>query len=278
MDGVLANISWTGIVAAGLLLIAAAVLLSWIGGLLDFFTQRVPRTRFFFNRLRPILRLAIWVIVAVSSVRLVVPDQNAFFAAMTGLGLAVGLGAQDLIKNLIGGLVVLTDRPYQLGDRVKIGDAYGEINHIGLRSTKLTTPDDTLVTIPNADVLSAHIYNSNSGVPDCQVVTDIFLPTDSDPDVALDIGREAAYLSPFTIPTKPVVALISDQYGDGPFMRLRVKAYVHEHRFESAMQSDITSRAKVELNNRGLLNAWTHQYADVSANHPDTEPKVTPAG
>jgi len=266
MDGVLLNFSWSGLVAAGLLLIVAAFLLRWIGGVLDCFIQRVPRARFFFNRLRPVLRLAVWVIVAVSSVRLVVPDQNAFFAAMTGLGLAVGLGAQDLIKNLIGGLVVLTDRPYQLGDRVKIGDAYGEINHIGLRSTKLTTPDDTLVTIPNADVLSAHIYNSNSGVPDCQVVTDIFLPADSDPGAALDIGREAAYLSPFTIPTKPVVALIADQYDDGPFLRLRVKAYVHEHRFESAMQSDITARAKVELKKRGLLTSWTHQYGHVDIN------------
>ena len=259
---VLKNVSWTGILGAGLLLVAAALLLRWFGRLLDFLTQRVPRARFFFNRSRPIARLAVWVLASVLSVRLIVPDQTAFFAAMTGLGLAIGLGAQDLIKNLIGGLVVLTDRPYQLGDRVKIGDAYGEISHIGLRSTKLITPDDTLVTIPNAAVLGSQIYNANSGVSDCQVVTDIFLPTDCDPEAALDIGREAAYLSPYTIPTKPVVALISDQYDDGPFMRLRVKAYVHEHRFEPAMQSDITSRAKQELRKRKMLGPWAHLYGE----------------
>ena len=46
------------------------------------------------------------------------------------------------------GLAILIGRPYQIGDRVKVGDAYGEIDHIGLWSTKLTTPDDTRVTIP----------------------------------------------------------------------------------------------------------------------------------
>jgi hypothetical protein len=62
---------------------------------------------------------------------------------VASIGIALGLGAQDLVRNVIGGIVVLADRPFQLGDRVRVGDAYGEIDHIGLRSTKLTTPDDT---------------------------------------------------------------------------------------------------------------------------------------
>ena len=103
-------------------------------------------------------------------------------------------GRSGSVKNFVGGIVVLADRPYQLGDRVRIGDAYGEIDHIGLRSTKLTTPDDTHVTIPNAQILSDRVFNANSGVPDCQVVTDLFLPVDTDPDMALKVGLRSRHL------------------------------------------------------------------------------------
>ena len=176
-------------------------------------------------------------------------------ALIASIGLAVGLGAQDLVKNIIGGLVVLIDRPYQLGDRVRIGAAYGEIDHIGLRSTKLTTPDDTRVTIPNSEVLTGTVFNANSGVPDCQVVTDIIVPHNIDPGLAINLGYEAAYTSPFLLLDKPVVVLLLDRFDRAPYSILRVKAYVYDHRSEPRMQSDITIRVKSELLRIGVLQA-----------------------
>lgn len=224
---------------------------------LRFMSDRVPKARFFFKQLEPFVRIAVWFVVAFVVLSRLSPNQDAFLAGLGSIAIALGLGAQDLIKNVIGGIIVLTDRPYQLGDRVRIGDAYGEIDHIGLRSTKLTTPDDTRVTIPNAAVLNDRIFNANSGVPDCQVVTDVFLPAAVDPEMAIEIGREAAFASPFVLLDKPVVVLLSDQYQDRPYVQLRIKAYVHDHRFEPRMQSDITVRAKKEFLNRGVLAEWS---------------------
>ena len=99
------------------------------------------------------MRILLWFIAILLSFDLLAPTQETFFAAIGSVAIAIGLGAQDLIKNLIGGFVVLGDRPYQIGDRVRIGDADGEIVHIGLRSTKLITLDDTRITIPNAMIL-----------------------------------------------------------------------------------------------------------------------------
>jgi small-conductance mechanosensitive channel len=172
------------------------------------------------------------------------------------MGIALGLGAQDLVKNLLSGLIILIDRPFQLGDRVRIGEAYGEINHIGISSTKLITPDDTLVSIPNSAAVNGQVFNANAGVPDCQVVTDLFLPPATDPRLALRIGYEAAYTSPYLLPRKPVVALVSDVFDQRPYLRLRVKAYVYDHRYEPRMQSDITVRAKSEFLRLGTLDDW----------------------
>jgi small-conductance mechanosensitive channel len=150
-------------------------------------------------------------------------------------------------------LIILIVRPYQLGDRVRIGDAYGEIDHIGLLSTKLTTPDDTRVTIPNSEILTGKAWNANSGVPSCQVVTELYLPPDADPVAATEIAREAAFSSPYLLLSKPVVVNVEDGWRDNPYLLLKVKCYVYDHRFEMRLSTDITVRAKSVYRERGML-------------------------
>lgn len=243
----------TRIVTVVLLIFFTWALIRLLATFFAIFSLKFPRSRFLIRLLEPALRIGLWFFAIISSFSLLAPSSQTFWAALASAGLALGLGAQDLIKNVVGGLVILTDRPYQIGDRVKIGDAYGEVDNIGLRSTKLTTPDDTRVTIPNLDVLNLKVFNANSGVPDCQVVTDIFLPPETDPRMALRIGREAALCSPYLHEKKPIVALASHGFDRRPYFRLRIKAYVYDHRHEPAMQSDVTARALSELGRLGAL-------------------------
>ncbi|MBL8194647.1 MAG: mechanosensitive ion channel [Blastocatellia bacterium] len=217
-------------------------------------SNRAPRARFFFKMAATIVRFSVLFVGGTLIVAIFAPSQQTLFAVLASAGLALGLGAQDLIKNIIGGLVILIDRPFQLGDLVKIGDAYGEVVHIGLRSTKLITQYDTKVTIPNTDILNGQAWNSNSGVPDCQVVTDIFLPHDVDPVKAVEIAYEAAYSSPYLLLAKPVVVLLQDKLAPQPFVLVRIRAYVYDHRFELEFQTDITVRAKAEYLRQGLIN------------------------
>jgi small-conductance mechanosensitive channel len=241
------------IVSVLVVLGATSLVLRYVTSLLRLASARTVRGRFLIKWAEPIVRISLWFAALLICFDLVAPTRETFLAAVGSAAIAIGLGAQDLIKNLVGGIVILTDRPYQLGDRVKIGNAYGEIDHIGLRSTKLTTPEDTRVSIPNADILSAHVYNANSGVPDCQVVTDLFLPHGTDPFEAQQIGYEAAYTCPFLQVAKPVVVLVGDVLDQRPYLRVQVKAYVYDHRFEPEMRSDVTLRAKGEYLRRGMI-------------------------
>ncbi len=262
---ILTKISARNVLYGVLVLVVTYLLVRVSQSLLETLSRRAPRARFFFKLLSPVFRFFLWITGTVIVLTIFAPSRETLLAVLASVGIALGLGAQDLVKNLIGGLVILIDRPYQLGDRVKIGDAYGEIDHIGLRSTKLTTPDDTRVTIPNSDILSGKAWNSNSGVPDCQVVTDLFVPHDTDPTEVIGIGAEAAYSSPYVLLSKPVVVLLQDHFQDGPYMTVRVKAYVYDHRFEPRLQSDITQRAKAEFLRRGMLLRWSrHDQAPSS--------------
>lgn len=96
------------------------------------------------------------------------------------------------------------------------------------------------------------------------VVTDLFLPPDPDLDLAVKIGFEAAICSPFLLARKPVVVLTAQLSDRRACLRLRVKRYVYDHRFEPCIQSDVTARASRELLRRGILQLW-RTYQDGEA-------------
>ncbi len=72
-------------------------------------------------------------------------------------GLAVALAAQDSIKNFFGSLVLMADKPFEIGDRVVIGEHDGIVQNVGMRSTRLRTLEGHMVTIPNGDLANQAI-------------------------------------------------------------------------------------------------------------------------
>lgn len=74
-------------------------------------------------------------------------------------GLAVALAAQETLSNMFGGITILVDKPFSLGNRVRIGGNDGHIKEIGIRSTKMTTLDGSELIIPNSTIAKEIIEN-----------------------------------------------------------------------------------------------------------------------
>jgi MscS family membrane protein len=86
-------------------------------------------------------------------------NVTAGIAALGVGGIALALGAQKTVENIVGGLSVVFDQPVSVGDFCKFGDTVGTVEKIGMRSTRIRTLGRTLVTIPNADFSSQLIEN-----------------------------------------------------------------------------------------------------------------------
>jgi MscS family membrane protein len=86
-------------------------------------------------------------------------NTSTILAGLGVGGLAIALAAQKTIENLFGGVSVISDRPVFVGDVCKFGDQMGTVEDIGLRSTRIRTPDRTLVTVPNAQFSSMTLEN-----------------------------------------------------------------------------------------------------------------------
>ena len=223
----------------------------------DRLAERNAQRRLFFKRLVPITRIVFWTISLVFIVRVVFAvDARGLLAAMAAIGVAVGFAAQDIVKNIFGGLVIVFDQPFQVGDKIQVGGSYGEVVSIGLRSTRIVTPDDSLVTVPNAQIVDGQVSNANSGALDCQVVTDLYLPGWVDEAVAKRIAFQATASSRYVHLKKPIVVLVKDEFQDTFVLHLKVKAYVLDTRHEFPFMSEVTERARAEFRRQGLLPPW----------------------
>ena len=86
-------------------------------------------------------------------------EITPFLAGAGIAGLAFALAAQDLISNFFSGAIITVDKPFKVGDRIKVDNFYGDVIHIGPRSTRLKTLDYQIVTIPNNKLTSNYIVN-----------------------------------------------------------------------------------------------------------------------
>lgn len=101
----------------------------------------------------------IWAIGFVMALKNVGVDVSAMLGTLGIGGLAFALAAQDTIKNIFGGITIFSDRPFRLGDRIKVDGFDGFVEDIGIRSTRIRTMEKKLVTIPNSKLTDASIEN-----------------------------------------------------------------------------------------------------------------------
>ncbi|AZZ95081.1 mechanosensitive ion channel [Hahella sp. KA22] len=176
----------------------------------------------------------------------VIEPPKEFLLAIGGSAVvAIGFALKDIAASMIAGIMLLFDRPFQVGDRVAFGDDYGEIVSIGLRSVRLRTLDDNMVTIPNSRFITETVSSGNTGALDMMVVTEFYLSLDADLELAQNLVYEVLATSRFIFLKKPISCVMTEvALADRLAVRLTAKAYVLDVRFEKAFQSDVVMRVE----------------------------------
>lgn len=236
--------------------IIAYFILRLLVAIVERFAERSTNHRITLKSISPIIRIVGWILVIIIIIQgIFQPPMSSIIAALASIGIAIGFAAQDIIKNIFGGIMIIIDRPFQVGDKIEVGEYYGEVKEIGLRSTRIITKDDSLVSLPNAEVVNKAVSNSNAGESNCQVVAEIYLPIDIDTDLVRQIAKEAAQVSRYIYLNKPIVVLFFNDVKDKrSFLKMRLKAYVSDIRNEFAFKSDMTELVMSELLKKGIIN------------------------
>ena len=219
---------------------------------LSLVAERTPSRRITIKMFVPIVKVAVYTL-AIYVILVPVLDLTAaqLFAVSGLIGAAIGFGLQDLVSGIFGGLVLITERPYQVGDKVTIDDQYGEVVDIGLRSTAIQTPGDSTVVVQNDQLFQSSIVNANSGSPEMLVTVDLAIAADEQPHEAMELLREALVTSQYVYvdDDHPVRVRLNDEV---THQRIRGRAYVADHRDELAFTSDVTHRARAAFDCHGI--------------------------
>jgi small-conductance mechanosensitive channel len=249
------TINWGGVAAAVLLVVAAWLTLKFIDNLVDELGRSFAEQRLLLQRTNAFFRFFVY-IATVAGVVLLSFDLSQQFLAVLGGGIvvAIGFGTRDLLASLVAGVMIIFDRPFQVGDRVKFAGEYGDIVLIGLRSVKLRTLDDSIVTIPNNLLLNEISSSGNFGVLDMQIEVDFHIGVDQDAVLARRLVLEVAAISRFVYLPKPVVVNVDEvQLVTGTALRIRLKVYVLDTQYEKEFVTDVTLRVQQVFRDNGIL-------------------------
>lgn len=252
---VIANmISWSGVLMSLGVIFGAWLLLRFMDAMVANFGKVFAERRMLLQKLNAFFHFAVYLAVIVITILLSFQISREVLAILGGAAaVAIGFALKDLVASVVAGVMIMIDRPFQVGDRVTFGGQYGDITAVGLRSVRLQTLDDNTVTIPNNMFLNQISSSGNYGVLDMQVVVDFNIGIDQDAKLAQHLVREAAATSRYVYLPKPVVTRVSQVIlHNCVALRVRLKLYVLDTKYEKALVSDITLRVMEVFEHHGI--------------------------
>jgi potassium efflux system protein len=131
------------------------------------------------------------------------------------LGVGIGLGLQNIVNNFVSGIILIFDRPLQIGDVVEVGSHSGRVREIGLRSSTLLTNDGAEVIIPNGDILSTQIVNWTLTNSHRRLDMDLSIHGNNDMEQVAAVVKQAVLSSAYISPDREPQILFTKMFEDG---------------------------------------------------------------
>ncbi len=195
---------------------------------------------------------------------------SAFIVSLGVGSLAIALAAQDTLSNMISGFIIMSDRPFRIGDRIKIGnDIFGDVEGIGIRSTKILDFDKNVIIVPNNDIVKSRIINLTYPSSVIRVVIELTLPFGVDLPFIKEKLVAIAKADPDVDPElNPEVYLV--KFGEtGLEFQLTVRTLDYTKAFD--LRCRIRENIYMELQKDGIELAYPHRIVSIE-NNTKTEP------
>lgn len=177
-------------------------------------------------------------------------EWNRLAWIVSALSVGIGFGLQEIVKNFISGVILLTERPVKVGDLVSIGGVEGDIRRINVRATELQLGDRSTVIVPNSQFISQNVRNATMGNAQGVATIALTFPLDIDPEAVRNILLEA-YEGHESVMDTPAPSVTFSQLGPDGIV-LSVTGYVNSPRVVSKTKSDLLYDILKKLRDAGV--------------------------
>lgn len=198
------------LLAVAVVVVAARVLGRVVVSRLLARTAMDPGARYAVARLAYYLLLVLGLMVAFQTSGIEVGSLTVVLGA---LGVGIGFGLQNIVNNFVSGLILLAERPVQVGDWIEVAGRTGRVTRVGGRSTTIVTGDNITIIIPNADLVTQQIVNWSHGDPKVRFRIPVGVAYGSDLERVREAFLEVANGHPAVL-SDPAPAVFFTSFGD----------------------------------------------------------------
>jgi small-conductance mechanosensitive channel len=160
-----------------------------------------------------IVRYAVVAVGALVALNAVGVHLYALLAASTVVLVGVGFGLQNIAQNFISGIILLIEQPVRKGDFIRVDDAYGVVDDIGLRATRVVTRDEVMMIVPNSLLVGHAVTNRSIPTNNMRVAVNVSVAHGTDPKLVKDVLLGVARSSDRVL-HRPVPEVRFEHFGD----------------------------------------------------------------
>jgi len=166
------------------------------------------------------------------------------------LGVGIGLGMQNIVNNFVSGIILIFEKPFRIGDYVELADKKGKVQDIGIRSSKLLTPQGSEVIIPNGDLLSGRLVNWTLSNDYLKSEILVKMSSATDIDQLQKIVIEVVKGSEHIVSNLQPEILVNNIGADS--LELKILVWINNIYVEAAFKSDVLLRLMKSFNDNNI--------------------------
>lgn len=201
-----------------------------------------------------VIRYVIWFAALMAILKVFEIDITPLLAGAGIAGIAVALAAQDLISNFFGGAIITADKPFKVGDRVKIDNYYGNVISVGTRSTRIQTLDYQVVTLPNNKITTNVIVNYSEPDEKLRVTIPVTVAYGTDPkrvkQILLEIARESTANTPYLL-EDPAPSVFFTEFAESS-LNFILRVWMKKYNTPDEVKDDINCRIVERFAREGI--------------------------
>lgn len=237
----LSTIDWIDFSLLIISIIALSILVKIIEYAFKQLSKKYPHRRMTVLSWIPLINFSIYFFGFFAAFYLITQPSKEMLLGLLVSGLiALGFAIKDTLTSMVAGVILLIDKPFQVGDRVTFQGFYGDIVSIGLRSVKLLTLDENMVTIPNHRFLNDLVSSSNAGELGMMALVDIHVPPNADLAEIKEMLYQTTRNNAFVNQNGKILIVIQETLNISGVVSIimRVKCIIKDARTEKAFQTD----------------------------------------
>jgi potassium efflux system protein len=161
------------------------------------------------------------------------------------LSVGIGLGMQNIVNNFVSGIILIFEKPFRIGDYVELADKKGKVQDIGIRSSKMLTPQGSEVIIPNGDLLSGRLVNWTLTNDYLKTELIFKVPADTDMEALIKVIEQEISTTEHILKNLSPEILINNIVADT--IELKILVWITDVYSEAGFKSDLFKKLLVKF-------------------------------